>query len=331
MLMGHRELNVRALEQRANTPSFGNHSSFAIEAELQRAGKIAASNREPHCEHRGTAAVQRVVSSIAGRLDHALGNEALARIACLSPYYFSRVFRSVTGVPPIQFLYAMRLQRAKELLIYTEQNITDVCLEVGYASLGTFTSRFKAVVGTTPTQFRRLSREMEGMLLSDLRSIFRAPNDAPAHAGVVTGTIKVPQLFEGVVFVGLYRSAIPEGEPLACSIASPNNTFAIPTSRARSGYLMAVAVPWTARGASLFTLQGFARAKTGLLTFDNNSGRPASCELDLRSAQSSDPPILTAMPVLITRQFASGMPMVPRFAFERADPPHKVPDLFATG
>jgi AraC-like DNA-binding protein len=63
-------------------------------------------------------------------------------IAHLSPYHFARTFRRITGIPPGEFLGALRLQRAKELLLTTDLFTSEVCYEVGYASFGTFTSRF---------------------------------------------------------------------------------------------------------------------------------------------------------------------------------------------
>src|SRR6185503_17431258 len=76
---------------------------------LARGFHVDLESPRPDCENRYITAAQRVINSIANRLDHTLTNETLAGIACLSPFHFNRVFRSVTGIPPVQFLYALRV------------------------------------------------------------------------------------------------------------------------------------------------------------------------------------------------------------------------------
>src|SRR5918998_6274630 len=102
-------------------------------------------------------AIERVISAMRERVDDTLPLHAMAEIAHLSPYHFARVFRQVTGVPPGEFLGNLRLQRAKELLLTTDLSASEVCFEVGYASLGTFTTRFTQLVGVSPGRMHRLT------------------------------------------------------------------------------------------------------------------------------------------------------------------------------
>ena len=81
----------------------------------------------------------------------------MAEMANLSPYHFARIFRNVTGIPPVEFLTAVRLERAKRLLLGTEMGVAEVCFEVGYESVGTFATRFKDLVGLPPGRMRRRS------------------------------------------------------------------------------------------------------------------------------------------------------------------------------
>src|ERR1700760_4201675 len=90
---------------------------------------------------------ERVILSMRECLDEPISLSDMADIACLSPYHFNRVFHQVTGLPPTKFLYALRLSTAKRLLLTTSLSVTDVCFEVGYNSLGTFTTRFTQLVG----------------------------------------------------------------------------------------------------------------------------------------------------------------------------------------
>src|SRR4030066_175369 len=61
-------------------------------------------------------------------------------------------FDEITGTPPHHFLACLRMQRAKELLLQSESSITDICLEVGYTSLGSFSTTFRELVGFSPQE-----------------------------------------------------------------------------------------------------------------------------------------------------------------------------------
>lgn len=88
------------------------------------------------------------------RVDDTLPLHAMAEIAHLSPYLFTRAFRQFTGIPPGEFLATLRLERAKQLLLTTDLSVAEICFEVGYNSLGTFTTRFTRLVGLSPGRVR---------------------------------------------------------------------------------------------------------------------------------------------------------------------------------
>jgi AraC-like DNA-binding protein len=79
----------------------------------------------------------------------------LARAAHLSPAHFSREFRRVFGETPHQYLLTRRLERARYLLRTTDRSVAEICLDVGFASVGSFTTTFRRHVGVTPTNYRR--------------------------------------------------------------------------------------------------------------------------------------------------------------------------------
>jgi transcriptional regulator GlxA family with amidase domain len=74
--------------------------------------------------------------------DQPLSIRAIAKDAGLSPYQFIRRFHAVFGETPRQFRIRARLDRARELLLLSSLSVTDVCLEVGYSSLGSFSDLF---------------------------------------------------------------------------------------------------------------------------------------------------------------------------------------------
>jgi len=88
--------------------------------------------------------------------------DAAAREACLSPFHFHRLFRSTFGETPHDFLTRRRMDHARHLLASGEMTVTEVCLEVGYSSLGSFSSKFQSVVGVPPTQYQRQIRRVFG-------------------------------------------------------------------------------------------------------------------------------------------------------------------------
>ncbi len=79
---------------------------------------------------------------------------ALARAALMSPAHFSRQFRAAYGESPYNYLMTRRIERAKALLRRGDMSVTQVCMEVGCTSLGSFSSRFTELVGETPTAYR---------------------------------------------------------------------------------------------------------------------------------------------------------------------------------
>src|SRR6185437_2346845 len=100
------------------------------------------------------SAVQRVVSLIHRRYTEPLTLQDLAAEACYSTFHFTRVFHKEAGLPPGQFLTAVRLYHAKRLLAGTDMSIVDVVTSVGYSSVGTFTTRFTNATGVSPSAFR---------------------------------------------------------------------------------------------------------------------------------------------------------------------------------
>jgi AraC-like DNA-binding protein len=84
--------------------------------------------------------------------------EQLAREVGISPFHFIRQFEAVFGVTPHQFRIASRLELAKQLLAGGEYSVTDVCMETGFSSLGSFSTLFAQRVGETPSAYRRRIR-----------------------------------------------------------------------------------------------------------------------------------------------------------------------------
>lgn len=81
--------------------------------------------------------------------------DTLAGIAGVSKYPFLRVFRATYGRTPGVYLSERRVERAQDLLRTSNLTVTEVCFAVGFSSLGSFSSRFRAITGETPSAYQR--------------------------------------------------------------------------------------------------------------------------------------------------------------------------------
>ena len=81
--------------------------------------------------------------------------ETLAGVARISKFHFQRLFRPRTALTPAAYLSQRRVERAQDLLRATNLTVTEVCHAVGFSSLGSFSSRFREVVGESPSDFQR--------------------------------------------------------------------------------------------------------------------------------------------------------------------------------
>jgi AraC-like DNA-binding protein len=84
----------------------------------------------------------------------ALDIPALAAVASVSEAHFIRTFKTTFGETPHRYLQRRRVERAMFLLRETQRNITDICLDVGFTILGTFSRTFREIVGVNPTDYR---------------------------------------------------------------------------------------------------------------------------------------------------------------------------------
>ena len=76
-------------------------------------------------------------------------------MAGISKYHFQRLFTATYGISPSAYLSQRRVERAQDLLRATNLTVTEVCHAVGFSSLGSFSSRFRELIGETPSEFQR--------------------------------------------------------------------------------------------------------------------------------------------------------------------------------
>jgi AraC-like DNA-binding protein len=100
------------------------------------------------------AHLRRARDHIDRHYDSNLDLDGLAAVAEISKFHLVRTFEATYGETPIRYLTRRRIERAQDLLRHANLTVTEVCMLVGFASLGSFSSRFTQLVGESPTAYR---------------------------------------------------------------------------------------------------------------------------------------------------------------------------------
>ncbi|MEU6405188.1 helix-turn-helix transcriptional regulator [Streptomyces sp. NPDC046985] len=214
----------------------------------------------------------------------------LADAAMFSKYHFSRTFLRATGVPPGRFLSALRLEKAKELLLTTDWNVVDIGTAVGYNSVGTFSTRFSRSVGLSPTNYRRFRGFAPHL-----------PDAEPwgyASRGLrIRGTVSLsPHEEPRGVFVGLFPGPIPEGSPLAGTLIPGPGPYELVTADAVSGHLAAFSLPAAEEKSHALADAGAWRVCGRQFTTHGPGTGEAVAHLTLAPRSRLDLPVLMAAP-----------------------------------
>jgi AraC-like DNA-binding protein len=230
------------------------------------------------------------------RLDEPLTLQEMSRKAYISPYHFNRIFRNITGIPPTQFLYALRLETAKRLLLTTNTSVTNVCFDVGYNSLGTFIRRFTGLVGLSPNRFRSLARHASESLSVPTASRFDMT--AAATAATVSGRVEAPEWFAGTIFVGLFTTPIPQGAPIFGTVIQRPGPYHVPSVADGIYYILAAGLARSKDLREYFLYETTLRGG-GQPILIRNGVVEGSTDLSLRPPEAFDPPILMTLPLLL--------------------------------
>lgn len=185
------------------------------------------------------SAVHRVINDMHVNLGQDLTIDDMARTAMFSKFHFTRVFRDVTGTSPGRFLSALRLQEAKRLLVDTKFSVADISSQVGYSSVGTFSSRFKSCVGVSPSMFRELGGYAPAIETD-------AAGKGVTSRSVLRGRIVFPEDRDpGFCFLGLFPTPVPQGQPVRCSVLDGPGSFELRDIPPGTWYLLVHSVPYS--------------------------------------------------------------------------------------
>ena len=241
-------------------------------------------------------AVLRAIDAMQGRLGEQLTVDDLARAAMFSKFHFTRIFQRATGVSPGRFLSALRLQKAKELLVSTSMKVADISVSVGYNSVGTFSSRFSRSVGMSPTMYRQRAGYSAEISVDDAGPV-------ALNSAVACEVRLAEEDPDALIFVGLFPDRIPEGRPVRCAVVRESDYVVFDNPPPGSWYLLAQSVSTTD------VLSGAGRDRADRQVAVATAGpivtRPdtiVSTDLVLRPCRALDPPVLLAL--LDVREYA---------------------------
>ncbi|WP_052676058.1 helix-turn-helix domain-containing protein [Paenibacillus sp. IHBB 10380] len=134
--------------------AFANHTRFQ-ELLLLILRSNPAVNLDKDCK----AAVQRSIDYVKEHYQDTLTVNQLSEIADISRSRYSQLFKEITGQIPLEYLNGIRIDRAQQLLLLTDDRLYDIAQAIGYSNEYYFNRRFKGTVGITPGQYRRTHQE----------------------------------------------------------------------------------------------------------------------------------------------------------------------------
>lgn len=237
-------------------------------------------------------ALLRAVRMMHERLGEQLTIDDLADAATFSKFHFSRVFQRVTGLSPGRFLSALRMQEAKRLLRSTLLPVTKISTQVGYSSVGTFSSLFKAGVGLSPTMYRQFG-------------CVRLPMESARGSAVVRGSIGSP-MRDQPIFAGLFPDRILKGQPISCAVLHRPGPYELQNVPPGLWHLIAFA------GERDLVESGEAPciATSGPIVI-RTSIPDNFADVQLRPARPLDPPVLLALGDLLSTSHRGDQPVRP--------------------
>jgi AraC family transcriptional regulator len=266
------------------------------------------------CSHRASTlasynqAVEQAIGVMRTHLADSLSLEDMADAAYLSPFHFNRIFRSMTNIPPGEYLSALRLEQAKRLLLTTNRSVTDVCFEVGYTSLGTFTTRFNQAVGLSPSQLRSFAQRLSNIapITPPKLPPLSIPGYMAGRVGVY-GQISAPApISSSIIMAGLFPKAIPQSHPVAGVTLTAPGPYRIAPVPDGMYYLLVAALPTPVEPlTALLPGSGILVSSSQRPIVVQNGYAHAPVNLTLRPFQLFDPPILIALPLLLASRLAT--------------------------
>jgi AraC family transcriptional regulator len=248
-------------------------------------------------------AVERVIATMWQQYDQPLSLAEMADKAIYSRFYFARVFRATTGTSPGRYLSAVRLCKAKHLLLQTSDSVTDISYQVGYNSPGTFSTRFTLSVGLSPARYRQQAQD--GMI---------SPPSAPRPVGGTSGRIAcwlwVPRCsMPTKTYIGVFSNPYQQGMTVTCQVADGSGIYQLENAAEGPLTIRAVTVPTSNLDPRPWARRPVLLSNSVEITV--SAGRTTPVSLRMRPPRITDPPVLIALPEMDSLRLGDQLLMMP--------------------
>ncbi|WP_338125000.1 AraC family transcriptional regulator [Paenibacillus dendritiformis] len=245
------------------------------------------------------AAAEQAILYMKSHLDEDITSEQLAEHVGYSPYHFTRIFKSVTGISPRHYLSALRMESGKSALLKEPSLLVKVLLSIGFRSAGSFNTRFKQQVGVPPRAFRIRSQALTAYMNQFEHRELSLPVPGKEAAPQITCRIEAPASFRGLIFIGLFPHPIPDQRPVAgTALAGGKRTCAFADVPPGTYYALAAGIPWSLRPKDYFVLDRAIRGKYPF-AIEVNARTELGIAIQLREPMPYDPPIVVSLPQLL--------------------------------
>lgn len=221
-----------------------------------------------------------------------------------SKYHFSREFKKHTGFSASDYLSSLKIEQAKQELLKKDHSITESSFDVGYSSLGTFSTTFTKKTGLSPREYKvqveslyGLTKEYEQLTPSDLH--YASGKQPLEDTNQLTVHLHYPEEKNpAITFVGLFNRPIPNHKPIVGTALTTQSTHTFTHIPDGTYYLLACTIEKTKNPLKYFVLNDSLRGKVeNPLSFPNDSLKEVA--LTLREPLPEDPPILINLPKLL--------------------------------
>lgn len=150
--------------------------------------------------------IQQTIEYIEGHLSEEISIENLAKTACLSPFYYQRLFCRLVGKPVAEYMKLRRMAKAIDRLLQTDKRILDIALDLGFSSHEHFSRTFKNIFGLTPDEYRKNPKTLNRMTKPQLLLHYTlVDEDVPLITDGIVLEINRRKLIEPVHYTGLKK------------------------------------------------------------------------------------------------------------------------------
>lgn len=212
---------------------------------------------------------------------------ALARKGGYSKPHLIQIFEEVTGTTPHHFYSSLRMQKAKELLVFTSASVTQIALDIGYESFSTFSRTFLRYVGMPPQRFREETTAATPMKFP-LELLARSSRAAETDS--IAGAVTAPDTPSGVIFIGAFTKGVPQGRPFAGTVLMAPGPFRLVRPAVPRFHLLAA--HFSRLPQQLLSSQTLVPDLVAGLRINESS--PREPQLALRPLREVDPPLVMA-------------------------------------